>query len=88
MATGMELTIAKSGEEETYTLVVKGDTNKDGQVNFFDITKLISMVYDKQNGIEESVKKAGICSKTNTSGNPGFFDITSLITYVYDTKQW
>ena len=88
IATGMELTIAKNGEEETYTLVVKGDTNGDGQVNFFDITKLISIVYDKPNNIEESVKKAGICSKTNTSDNPGFFDITSLITYVYDTKQW
>ena len=75
-------------DETTYVLVVKGDTNKDGQVSFFDITTLISMVYDKQNGIEESVKKAGICSKTNTSSNPGFFDITSLITYVYDTKKW
>ena len=74
--------------EQEFIVIIKGDTNQDGKVNFFDIVKIISIVYDKAIETPECVIKAAICSKSNTTGKPGFFDITALVTYVYDTQSW
>jgi len=90
VGTGSVLKVKNQANEiiKSYTLVVKGDITGEGQVNIFDIVKLISYVFDQGEEYvwNEAVKKAG--KVANEEGEPNIFDIVRLISYCFDGASW
>jgi len=90
IGTGSTITIKKENNEiiKSYKVVVKGDIDGNGTVNFVDIIKLIQYVYDPEENFEwvETIKKAG--KVTSTVGTPGFADIMLMIRYVFEGVNW
>jgi len=90
LGTGSTIIVKDQAEEiiKEYTVIVMGDITGDGEINLFDIVKLISYVFDAEEGFEwnETIKKAA--KVTLTEGSPGLFDIQRIISYVFDRKRF
>jgi len=71
-----------------YKIVVKGDITGEGQVNLFDIVRLVNCVFNEEPSFtwNESVKRAG--KVTDSLGEPNLFDIIKLISYCFDGTAW
>jgi len=88
--TGSLLKVKNQANEiiKSYTLVVKGDTTGEGEVNIFDIVRLTSYIFDENEGFiwNKAIEKAG--KVTETEGEPNIFDIVRLISYCFDGASW
>jgi len=87
--TGSKIKVKNQENEiiKSYTVIVKGDMTGEGEVNLFDIVKLISYIFDKEEGYiwDEALRKAG--RVTEEEGVPMLFDIQKLIRHCFDGEK-
>ena len=84
MGTGTTVAIVdeKGNTISTQTVSIHGEIDGDGEVNFFDIITMISLIYDTEDYVwEEAFRSA---AKFGEEGEPNFFDIMNLIQHIYE----
>ena len=90
VGTGSVVKVINQSEQiiKRYKVIVKGDITGEGEVNIFDIVRLISYVFDSEEGFiwDEAIEKAG--KVTESGGKPNIFDIVRLISYCFDEVDW
>lgn len=74
VGTGMQIELTNGTDTETYTLVVRGDTNGDGKADFKDLTKVNSHRLNKNSLENEDLLSADV----NDDGIVDFKDLVKI----------
>jgi len=90
--TGSKLDVTIEGVKTQYTVILKGDIDGNGKVEFWDIVELINIKYKNEGEWTDEKRLAARCDSNieerEDSEKPEFFDIVRIINYVYKNEKW
>lgn len=77
LGTNYKVVVTEDGKEKTYTIIVKGDTTGDAQINLNDVTRL----YHYYKGIEDMEESYILAGDTSKNEIINLNDVTKLYHY-------
>ena len=79
IATGQKITI----DGKTYTIIKKGDVNKDGDINIVDVVNMLNCITGKLE-LDQDAKKAGMVKSTN---NISIVDVVNVLNNITGSQE-
>ncbi len=83
LGTGNTITIRSNGEERTYTVIIYGDSNGDGNINIFDLVRNQKIILNSMSTSSASKTAAD----ANKDGKVNIFDLVRIQKHILNTAS-